>query len=99
MNDQNLIFYSLLTGAAFLVVIGFQTKKAPSLPSFFSTVLAMASIFSGIDLIWLVYQGQKSLGDFSNYRLIIILGGISVVWVAISSIHRNYFEEIRKLRG
>lgn len=80
------IYFSLIGGFIFVLFSLLKAKRLPNLTDLFTVMLSLAAAYSGIDLCYLVLDGTKTLGGFSDQKLIIILGGIAVFWVSLLSI-------------
>lgn len=90
---SNMFIYVALTlGVIFVIYALVSSSKLPNLADVFSVMLAVAAGYSGIDLCYLVLEGSKSLGDFQDQKLVIILGGISVFWVSLTTVINNVKE-------
>ncbi len=86
-SQPNLFIYiALISGLLFVSYSLYQSKKLPVLTDLFTVMLSVAAAFSGIDLCYLVLEGSKVLGDFSDQKLVIVLGGVAVFWVSLLSI-------------
>ena len=86
-SHPNLFVYiALVVGAVFLLYSLYYSKRLPLLTDLFAVMLSVAAAYSGIDLCYLVLEGSKKLGDFENQKLVIILGGLAVFWVALLTI-------------
>ncbi|WP_016954361.1 hypothetical protein [Catenovulum agarivorans] len=88
MNTPNYFFY-----IAFLVILMFiiyrfsYIKKAPLLTDVVQLFLAVMAACSSFNLLFLVFEGVKSLGDFQSYKESIILGAVAVIWVSIQTMN------------
>ncbi len=87
IGTPNLFIYisvgtGLIYGFSHLCIV----KKTPNLTDIFQVMLSTAAAYSAIELCYFVLEGSKSLGDFQESKLIIILGAISVIWVSAVSI-------------
>ena len=80
------IYLALVSGFLFIVYSLIFQKRLPILTDIFSVMLSVAAGYSGIELCYLVLEGSKQLGDYSDQKLVIILGGISVFWVSFTTI-------------
>ncbi|NMR27441.1 hypothetical protein HH219_18185 [Pseudoalteromonas sp. NEC-BIFX-2020_015] len=86
-TQPNLFIYvSLIFGVLFVCFSLYKSKKLPILTDIFMVILSVAAAFSGIDLCYLVLEGSKGLGDFTDQKLVIVLGGVAVFWVSLLSI-------------
>jgi len=80
------IVIALISGLAFAIYSAIVARKIPILTDIFSVILSVAAGYSGLELIYNVLEGSKSLGGFSDQKLVIILGGISVFWVSFTTL-------------
>ena len=80
------VYAALLLGVVFLIYSLYESKKLPLLTDLFAVMLSVAAAYSGIELCFLVLEGTKTLGDFEDQRLLIVLGGIAVFWVALLTV-------------
>ncbi|MCG9638163.1 hypothetical protein L1D12_23365 [Vibrio parahaemolyticus] len=90
------IYIALFSGLLFVVYSLLAAKKLPILTDLFSVMLAVAAGYSGVDLCYLVLESSKSLGDYQDQKLVIVLGGISVFWVSLTTVINNV-KDINKL--
>ena len=80
------IYIALAAGLIFVCYSLYVSKKLPILTDLFSVILAVAAAYSGIELCFLSLDSAKSLGDFENQKLVIILGGVAVFWVSLLTV-------------
>lgn len=92
------ISIALISGALFAVYSILAAKKVPILTDIFSVILSVAAGYSGLELIYNVLEGSKSLGGFSDQKLVIILGGISVFWVSLTTL-TSLLKQVYSNRG
>ena len=84
MNQSNAFIFVSLIGAAFFIAFHlYRTRSLPLLAELFELMLSVAAAQAGIALCVEIVDGAKSLGDYEGQRLIIILGGVAVFWVAL----------------
>ncbi|MCG6214718.1 hypothetical protein [Vibrio furnissii] len=87
MNTPNYFFY-----IAFSVIITFilyrllYIKRAPLLTDVVQLFLATMAACSSLNLLYIVLEGTKELGDFQSYKESIILGAVAVIWVSIQTL-------------
>lgn len=87
MNTPNYFFYITFGFAVVYIVYRFAfVKKSPLLADIIQIFLAVMAGCSSINLIFLVLDDTKSLGDFQGYKESIILGGVAATWVSIQTL-------------
>lgn len=95
---SNMFIYVAISFALLFIIYSiFVAKKLPILTDIFSVMLAIAAGYTGIELCYFVLEGSKALGDYQNQKLVIILGGISVFWVSLTTVINSVKEENRLL--
>ncbi|WP_085297592.1 hypothetical protein [Cognaticolwellia mytili] len=84
---SNMFIYVAITFAIIFIIYSLSvSKKLPILTDIFSIMLAAAAGYTGIELCYFVLEGTKALGDYEDQKLVIILGGISVFWVSLTTV-------------
>lgn len=83
------IFYALVLVAGLLYHLYHlhKFKCRPGLTSLFIAITGAAAFIKGIELILNILLNQSlQFGDFRDSKLVLILGGLSVTWVAAISL-------------
>lgn len=63
-----------------------KTKLAPSLSDVFAVITSVAAIFFGSELVFnILFNSSLDIGQLKESKLVIMLGGIAVVWVGGTS--------------
>lgn len=88
-SADTFIYIALVSGVAFVLFNLKKAKKLPVLSDVFSVMLAVTAGYSGLELCYLIIENSKSLGDYQSQKLVIILGGISVFWVSLTTVINN----------
>lgn len=82
-GPNSFIYLSLLAGLIFTIYSLIRIQSLPNLAEVVSLMLSVAAAHSGVALCFYVLEGSKSLGDFKDQKLIIVLGAIAVCWVSL----------------
>lgn len=91
MPDTLLLCISLITGAVYALLDAFQQKRIPSLSD---TLIVMTSVFAllkGGELVGnLIFNKIIVLGDLDSSKLVIVLGGVSIMWISFTTALRKF---------
>lgn len=84
---ESTVYWGCLSIAAtYFIEHLIRHRCAPTLTNIFILITSVAAAYYGGELVYNILSNEAiQLGDLKKSKLVIVLGGVAVIWIAVAS--------------
>ena len=85
--DSYIYLFCLFAALVYLSYFFVKFRTAPTLTNVFILITSVSASYFGFELVVnLIINDTLNLGDLEESKLVVMLGGVAVIWIAFASL-------------